>query len=605
MQAQRKKLLLITLSAVIVFSIGFLHFSRRHPKKPTEIPLGDYSYTIEYAEYRIQRVMKQYHLPSVAVALIDDQNVIWQEAYGLANIEEEILATPDTVYKMYSVAKAFTAIEMMRLVEEGLVDLDTPIIDYLPEFSIQSRFPDSDPITVRSVLAHHAGLPRNGCYAVDWYSGGDVMDEIAASLANCQMTFPVGYSYKYTNIGSNILGAIIQSVRDKPFPYYMEEDLLTPIGMENSAFLMADLPAHNNDIAVGYEYYKGDYYPIEQGDHVMLASGNLYATLSDMTTFAQFILRAGKADGVQIIKPETLNQMYEDQYSRPQDPQPMGLGWKTAQVFGSERLIWHDGGAYEGVGSLVALLPERELGVVLIANEISFEGSVSVFLALDILAQMMETKYGLTPLENIAPEPINIDPALLAKYEGRYIVWGQALEISLNGDQLQLDFQGIKLNLIPVSQTKFRVDHWLLHLRLEEIFLLPVDLVRLREMEIKFQVGDEMEEDVMVLNFSGISYEICPRYPEVTKIPALWEKLVGEYDLLYRLPSGGVGSEIFGRDEIRIEDGVLKIPGVIGPILPISETEIIILSGSFAGESMVYDPDTGTIFHQWVVYKRW
>jgi hypothetical protein len=156
-----------------------------------------------------------------------------------------------------------------------------------------------------------------------------------------------------------------------------------------------------------------------------------------------------------------------------------------------------------------------------------------------------------------------------------------------------------------VSQTKFRVDHWLLHLRLEEIFLLPVDLVRLREMEIKFQVGDEMEEDVMVLNFSGISYEICPRYPEVTKIPALWEKLVGEYDLLYRLPSGGVGSEIFGRDEIRIEDGVLKIPGVIGPILPISETEIIILSGSFAGESMVYDPDTGTIFHQWVVYKRW
>ena len=115
--------------------------------------------------------MKQYHLPSVAVALIDDQDVIWQEAYGLENIEEEIPATPDTIYKMYSVAKVFTAIEMMRLVEEGLIDLDAPITDYLPDFSIQSRFPNSDPITVRAVLAHHAGLPRNGCYNVDWYGG--------------------------------------------------------------------------------------------------------------------------------------------------------------------------------------------------------------------------------------------------------------------------------------------------------------------------------------------------------------------------------------------------------------------------------------------------
>ncbi len=244
------------------------------------------------------------------------------------------------------------------------------------------------------------------------------------------------------------------------------------------------------------------------------------------------------------------------------------------------------------------------LGVVLFANENSFEGSVSVFLALDILAQMMEAKYGLTPLENIPPEPIDIDPAVLTEYEGKYIVWRQALEISLNGDQLQLDIQGIKLNLIPVSQNKFRLDHWLLHLRLEEIFLLPVDLVLLREMEIEFKVGDKLDADVMILNFSGVSYEICPKYPEITAVPMLWEELAGEYNLLYRLPSGDVEDEVFGHDMIQIEDGVLKIPGVIGPILPISETEIIIFSGSFAGESMVYDPDTGIIYHQWVVYKR-
>ncbi len=94
------------------------------PRKPDPIPLGDYSYTVDYAEHRIERLMKQHHLPSTAVALIDDQNIIWQEAFGLANIEEEIPATPDTVYKMYSIAKAFTAIETMRLVEDGRLDLD-------------------------------------------------------------------------------------------------------------------------------------------------------------------------------------------------------------------------------------------------------------------------------------------------------------------------------------------------------------------------------------------------------------------------------------------------------------------------------------------------
>ena len=101
----------------------------------------------------------------------------------------------------------------------------------------------------------------------------------------------------------------------------------------------------------------------------------------------------------------------------------------------------------------------------------------------------------------------------------------------------------------------------------------------------------------------GIGYEVCPRYPEFTDIPAFWQELAGEYELAARLPSGNAGSEIVGRDEIVIEDGVLKMPGVVGPLKPINETEIIILSGPFAGETMVYEPDTDYIYHQWVVYK--
>ena len=379
----------------------------------------------------------------------------------------------------------------------------------------------------------------------------------------------------------------------------MKENLLARIGMEESAFLSTDIGALKES-ALGYEYYEGTTYPLEQGDITSLPSGNLYSTIEDMADFAKFVFRGGEAHGEQIINPETLELMFEDQFSRRRDPQPMGLGWKVARVLGSELMVWHDGGASEGIGSLVALLPDRKLGVVLFANEVSFEGSLSVFIAIEILERMLEAEYGIIAPEKETPKPVDLDRSLLAGYAGTYIAFGQVMDVSLRGGRLKASIQGMNLDLIPVDQTRFRVSHWLLRLGLADLFQLPIDL---RELEIEFLVGDEADEDVMIINIGGISYEICPRYPKIADIPALWQALSGVYELVERLPSGNTGNEIIGRDEIRIEDKVLTMPGVIGPLNPISETEIIILSGSFAGETMLYDPGTGTLSHQWVVYR--
>jgi hypothetical protein len=128
-------------------------------------------------------------------------------------------------------------------------------------------------------------------------------------------------------------------------------------------------------------------------------------------------------------------------------------------------------------------------------------------------------------------------------------------------------------------------------------------MAQLRELEIEFQAWDEADKEVMIINAANISYEICPKYPEFSEFPALWQEITGTYDLLRRLPSGDMGSEVFGQDEIRIEDGVLLMPGVIGPIKPISDTEIVILSGSFAGEIMLFEPDSGYVYHQSIVYQ--
>jgi CubicO group peptidase (beta-lactamase class C family) len=598
---RNKTILILTLVIVVLLAIVSLWvLDRAAPRKPDPIPPGDFTYTVNFAEYRIRQLMKQRHLPSVAVALIDDQDIVWQGAFGMANVEKEIPATADTVYKLWSVAKVFTAIEIMRLVEDGLVDLDAPITDYLPDLSIQSRFADSEPITIRSILAHRSGLPRNECHWLrDSPGHHEVLGAMVESLKDCHMAFSTGYRYKYSNIGLDTLGYIIQQMRGESFSRYMKDNLLIPTGMESSAFLSTGIPVEK-DIALGYEYYKGEYYPYQQEDITSLPSGNLYSTIEDMSKFAKFVFRGGEAHGEQVIDPETLNLMFKDQYSNPRDPQPIGLGWKTGRVFDSELLVWHDGGPTEGIGSSVILLPERKLGIVLFANEISFEGSVSVPLAIEILELMLETKYGIIPPVDEPPEPIEVDRSLLEDYVGKYIAFGQVLDVSLSGDRLNASIQGMNLDLVPVDKTRFKVGHWLLKLGLADFLQLPIDL---RELEIEFLVGDETAEDVMIINMGDIFYEVCPRYPDTRNFPALWDELSGEYDLVARLPSGTVGVDVLGHTSIQVEDGVLQMAGFVGPLLPIGESEIIILSGSFAGETMDYDAGTGYLYHQSIVFK--
>lgn len=595
---RRNRFAPILLLALLVFGAIFLVWHGTAPAKPTDIPLGDYSYTIEYTEQKIQQLMKQQHLPSIAIALIDDQDTVWLYTFGLANIEKDLPAESNTVYKLWSVAKVFTAIETMRLVEEGLVDLDTPVTEYLPNFSIQSRFLDSEPITIRRILTHRSGLPRNGCHRVDF--SPDALLALVESLEDCYLAYPVGYQYKYSNIGFDTLGYIIQKMRGVLFSDYMRENLLHPIGMYNSAFLRAEIPAQLEN-AYGYEFYKGDYYPYEQNDIANLPSGNLYSTIEDMGQFIKFIFRGGESNGEKIISTETLGSMFVDQASSTRDPQPMGLGWKTANIFGSERLIWHDGGPSEGIGALVALLPERQLGVALLANGTTFEGRVSVTFAVDILKLMLETKYGVGVLPEEIQAPAVIKRTSLEKYAGKYVAFGEMMEVFLRRNRLEGSIQGFTFNLDPLGETTFQPRHWLADIGITRLLGVPIDL---RQMKIEFMVEDETSDNAMIINFENIFFEICPRYPDLEEIPPLWNDLTGEYDLVARLPSGAAGSDVLGKTSIQVEDGILQMSGLVGPILYNHETEIIILSGPFAGETMVFEPGTGNIYHQSILYQR-
>ena len=594
-------LAVILLPSISAFAISC---SSSGPRKPEPVPIGDYTYVKTLAEQRLEQVMKRHHVPGMTAVLINDQEIIWQGNYGWANIEQEIPVTEDTVFKMLSLAKPFTAVETMRLVEEGLVDLDAPITDYLSDFTIWSRFPDGEPITIRHILTHRSGLPRNGCVKPDWYFGPEAVEYLTVTLSNCFLTYPTGERYKYSNIGFDSLGTIIQEKRAQAFPVYMHENLLAPVGMSASSFWPSGLGGvgrlDDAQKASGYEFFEGEYYAREQYDIAAIPSGNLYATANDLAAFVKFIFRGGEADGAHLISSETLALMFEEQASRVQDPQRMGLGWKIGRVLDTEKMVWHDGGSSEGIGSLIAFLPERKLGVILLGNGTNFEGVLSAPLAVELLEAMLETEYGLVKEEQKPPDSYPMSNNSLAAYQGDYALMGQIMAVVLDGDKLRGSIAGMSFDLIPVGENRFRASHWLYNLGLSSLLPLPMDLT---ELEIEFQPGAEPAGDLMIVDFGGITYETAPRYPAIQEIPESWAALAGKYERYDRLQSGEVGPEKLGEMEIVIEDSRLFMSGSIGPVLPIDDSTIIILSGSFGGETVGRDPQTGFLYHQGNVYK--
>lgn len=599
---KRKYLPFLIAVAVLWLFNACAFFSDLIGQRPTSIPIGDYSYTIEYIEKQIERHMRRFDLPSVLIAMIDDQNVVWHKAFGFADVENNVPATLDSVYKIGSITKVFAGIEIMRLYEDGLLDLDAPLTMYLPDFTIKSNPVYSDPgylnsITTRSILAHRSGLPRNSAF-LGWYWEviPDVLKNQTESVADLYQAFPVGYRYKYSNIGYNILGRLIEVLREvEPpasnapgaLPYYMKESFLDPIGMTDTGFGSRALlygETDVQDVAVGYYTESGQNVRNNQFDFIGLASGNMQSTIKDLELFVQFILRGGSTPEGQIIGEDTLALMFEEQYTRPRDPQTNGLTWFTDSVQLSERMVFHSG-TNQGFISLISMVPEKKIGVVLLSNSDRFE-EIYNQLSVEVLELMLETKYGTAPLQKTDPAIVSVDESVLKTYEGNYIVNGEIIEVSLRIGGLKAMYGGATVNLNPISPTQFSLSHW---------------LTDVGDMTMEFFVDDSEDDDIMIVTLGGSFYIISPRYPEIDAIPDFWQDFTGAYTILARYPSVYSENEI-GSVDISIVDGILQTSSKL-ILLPISETEIRIVGGIYDGEIMIFDKSDRTITWQNLIYR--
>ncbi|MBF0292663.1 MAG: beta-lactamase family protein, partial [Nitrospinae bacterium] len=205
------------------------------PKKPDKFTPGDYSFVKRHISWLIKREADKRGIRGVSVALVDSGETVWAEGFGFADEAGKKPATERTLYRVGSISKLFTMLGVMKLSENGRVNIDGAIADYIPGFSIKTRFADAPPITIRSVLTHHSGLPSDYAKGM-WTDKPERFTSLIGLLKEEYAANPPGLVFSYSNVGFTLLGAVIENASGSRYEDYMDTHLLGPIGMKDSAF---------------------------------------------------------------------------------------------------------------------------------------------------------------------------------------------------------------------------------------------------------------------------------------------------------------------------------------------------------------------------------
>jgi len=332
--------------------------------------------TLDSLRAHIRRVMDSTKTPSIAVAVAKGGRIIWEEGFGFADVEHRTPATPTTLYSMASISKPITATGLMKLVEQGKIDLDRPANDYLGTAKITGLAGPASGATVRRVMSHTAGLPLHYRF---FYAGGAVtrpsMDEAISRYAI--VVYPPGAVYNYSNLGYGVLEEIIAKVSGKPYETYMQEEVFKPLGMNTTTI------GTGAGIANSAVRYTADWKPIAFYDFDHRAASAVYTSAHELVRFGMFHLKDHLADQRPILKDATLDAMQHRE--TPGDTASgYGLGWAIDNEQGT-RVVSHTGGM-PGVATSLELYPQQNMAIVALGNTSS---EAPYRLAIDLAAALV------------------------------------------------------------------------------------------------------------------------------------------------------------------------------------------------------------------------
>jgi D-alanyl-D-alanine carboxypeptidase len=316
----------------------------------------------------VEAQMAHQEQPGLSVGIVYDQEIVWSKGFGLADVAEKTPTTPQTIYRIASITKLFTATAIMQLRDAGLLQLDDPIKKHLTWFRMVEKHSDDPPITIRHLLTHTAGLPREVDFA--YWNDGELFPERAEMierLAQQETVLGTARDWKYSNLGLTLAGEIVAAVSGRSYVDYIRAEILDPLGMGNT-FVETISPDHPQ-LATGY----GKRLPNQERAvspftdcRSVTPAANMASCVEDLARFAMLQLRDGPVGGAQILAGSSLREMQRVHWLNADWSAGRGLGFYVWRKDG-KTLAGH-GGALQGYRTEFQVCPEDKIGVIVLTN---------------------------------------------------------------------------------------------------------------------------------------------------------------------------------------------------------------------------------------------
>ena len=354
---------------LILLLLFFVIISLPYAQEKTQAR-ADYSEALRLIDVWLEAQRDYEQLPGMSVAIVENQEVIFARGYGLADLEKKIKATPETIYSICSISKLFTAVAIMQLRDAGKLRLDDEVSEYLPWFNIKQQYPESGPITIRSLLTHSSGLPRESDYP--YWSKPDfhfpTREQLKEKLGQQKTLYPPSTYFQYSNLGIALLGEIVAEISGMSYDDYVNEKILKPLGMTDTRpYLPKEL--WRGQLATGYSSLTRngtrEMLPFFQTEGIKPAAG-FSSTVLDLAKFASWQFRLLERGGEEVLKAPTLREMHRVHWMDPDWKTSWGLGFEVYQMDG-KTMVGH-GGSCPGYRSILMMEPGKKQAFVVMIN---------------------------------------------------------------------------------------------------------------------------------------------------------------------------------------------------------------------------------------------
>jgi len=377
---------------------------------------------------QLEQQRQTHHIPGMAIAVVKDDEVVLTHGFGVASVEEETPVAPETIFAIGSATKAFTATLVGMLVDEGKMDWDDPVTEYVPYFQMNIESDDeSDEPALRDVLSHRTGFTRMGLL----FASGEIpREEVLLDATGAEPYVPYREEFYYSNVMYMSAGVAAGKVEGTDWDLLVTARIFEPLGMSSTTTSVTQAEQDSRP-ASGYLWDEDlqdyEYKPMRNVDNIG-PSGSINSNVIDMAQWLRLQLNRGEYEGSRLISEENLSETWTTQIDITENI-GYGMGWMIREWEG-QPVIEH-GGNVDGFSAQVAMLPESGLGFVLLTN-----ASVSLFPP-QAINMVWNTLLGEEPADDGATE--DYEP-----YIGEYIAnFGQFKDeiftVLVQNDRLAID----------------------------------------------------------------------------------------------------------------------------------------------------------------------